>query len=71
MKELELFRDVFWKVADGTGTVPGAGSMFRRFAREAGFGNEDVKVMAGTWCYANKEDLEFWCGECTCEGYTG
>jgi ubiquinone/menaquinone biosynthesis C-methylase UbiE len=61
-EELELFNDIFFKVAKSVGGIPGAGMMYRKFAREAGFAEDKVAMTGGTWCYASKEDLEWWCG---------
>jgi ubiquinone/menaquinone biosynthesis C-methylase UbiE len=61
--ELEEFRELFWNISAKLGTVPGIGCMFRKYAREAGLKETDVKITAGTWCYCEKEELEWWCGE--------
>jgi ubiquinone/menaquinone biosynthesis C-methylase UbiE len=60
---LELFNDVFFKAAEGLNAIPGAGKMYRKFAREAGFAEQNVVITASTWCYASKEELDFWCGK--------
>jgi ubiquinone/menaquinone biosynthesis C-methylase UbiE len=62
-KELELFGEVFHKIAERIGGVPKTGAKYRKFAREAGIAESDIWIGAGTWCYATKEDLEWWCGK--------
>jgi ubiquinone/menaquinone biosynthesis C-methylase UbiE len=62
-KELEEFAELFFAISRKLGTHPGAGAMFRKFAREAGFEEKDVTVTASNWCYATQEDLDWWCGE--------
>lgn len=61
-KELELFDDIFFGIGKGLGAIPGGGVMYRKFAREAGFTESKVAMTGGTWCYASKQDLEWWCG---------
>jgi ubiquinone/menaquinone biosynthesis C-methylase UbiE len=63
VKELEQFSTLFVTIAEGVGAVPRSGAQYRRFAREAGFSEDEVTIGAGTWCFATEGDLEFWCGK--------
>ncbi|KAF2673704.1 methyltransferase-UbiE family protein [Microthyrium microscopicum] len=60
--ELVEFRELFWGISTRLGTHPGAGKMFRKFAREAGFEQSDVTVTSSNWTYADQEGLDFWAG---------
>jgi ubiquinone/menaquinone biosynthesis C-methylase UbiE len=62
-QELDRFRQIFWKISDDLGAVPGAGSMLQKFAREAGFERDQITVTASTWCFTAYGDLKWWCGE--------
>jgi ubiquinone/menaquinone biosynthesis C-methylase UbiE len=62
-QELDKFRQLFYKISDDKGAVPGAGSMLQKFAREAGFERDKITVTASTWCFTVYGDLEWWCGK--------
>jgi ubiquinone/menaquinone biosynthesis C-methylase UbiE len=63
VEELEQFARIFERITEGVGAVPRSGAKYRKFAREAGFSEDEVSIGAGTWCFATKDDLEFWCGK--------
>ncbi|KAL6885683.1 putative ubiE/COQ5 methyltransferase [Trichoderma evansii] len=60
--EIELFNELFFKIGRATGGIPGSGRMLRQIFREAEFNENHVSVGAGTWCFASRNDLDFWCG---------
>jgi ubiquinone/menaquinone biosynthesis C-methylase UbiE len=62
MEGLNRFVEIFNQISRGLGGVPRTGSMLKKFARQAGWPSNKIEVTAGTWCYANQEDLDWWCG---------
>ncbi|KAF8855487.1 ubiE/COQ5 methyltransferase [Acephala macrosclerotiorum] len=54
--------EVHMKVAGSKGSNPNSGNRIHAWAREAGVKVEDIKCTAGTWCFASKEEREYWGG---------
>jgi SAM-dependent methyltransferase len=58
--ELDLWLDVYRRVARGNGAEPDAGRRLLSWAREAGFA--EVTAGSSTWCFANPDDRAWWGG---------
>jgi ubiquinone/menaquinone biosynthesis C-methylase UbiE len=57
---LTKWKELHTKVSKARGSNPDPGSWIHVWAKQAGFKTEDVKCSAGTWCYASKEEKEYW-----------
>jgi SAM-dependent methyltransferase len=58
--ELDLWLDVYRRVARGNGAEPDAGRRLLSWTREAGFA--EVTAGSSTWCFATPADREWWGG---------
>jgi SAM-dependent methyltransferase len=58
--ELDLWLDVYRRVARGNGAEPDAGRRLLSWAREAGFA--EVTAGSSTWCFATPADRAWWGG---------
>ncbi|KAI8820989.1 S-adenosyl-L-methionine-dependent methyltransferase [Fimicolochytrium jonesii] len=54
--------DLYLRVARHNGGEPNAGRRLHAWARLAGFDPARMKLGAGTWCYATKEERDWWSG---------
>ncbi|CZR59542.1 probable ubiE/COQ5 methyltransferase [Phialocephala subalpina] len=61
-KGLAKWYEVHMKVAGSKGSNPNSGNRIHAWAREAGFKVDGIKCTAGTWCFASKEEREYWGG---------
>jgi ubiquinone/menaquinone biosynthesis C-methylase UbiE len=59
---IALWREVTGKMQRARGGNPHPGRMIHIWAREAGFGNSDIKKSAGAWCFASDEERAYWGG---------
>ena len=59
---LDEWRRVYRTVARGNGGEPNAGRMVHVWAKEAGFAKEKIKCSVNSWCYATKEEVQWWSG---------
>ena len=59
---LEHFQDVYMRVARSNGGDPTAGRKIHAWAREAGFGREQITCTASTWCFSTAEERVYWGG---------
>jgi ubiquinone/menaquinone biosynthesis C-methylase UbiE len=57
---LTQWKELHMQVSKGNGGNPDPGSWIHVWAREAGFGSEDIRCSAGTWCFSTKEEREWW-----------
>lgn len=57
---LDLWRDLYQRMARANGGEPDAGRRLPSWARQAGFG--DVTTSGSLWCYATAESREWWGG---------
>jgi ubiquinone/menaquinone biosynthesis C-methylase UbiE len=61
--DIEEFLEISDMIVEGTGGNSNIGAKHRKFAREAGFKEEDVTIKTSTWCYANERSLKSVCGK--------
>ncbi|MFF5932869.1 methyltransferase domain-containing protein [Streptomyces sp. NPDC012508] len=57
---LEVWQELYHRVARANGGEPDAGRRLFSWARQAGF--TDITTTAGTWCYATPEERAWWSG---------
>ncbi|KRV49000.1 ubiquinone biosynthesis methyltransferase UbiE [Wenjunlia vitaminophila] len=57
---MDDWRELYSRVARGSGGEPDAGRRLHDWARQAGF--TDITSSSSTWCYASPEDRSWWAG---------
>ncbi|KAF9530743.1 putative ubiE/COQ5 methyltransferase [Crepidotus variabilis] len=60
--ELESWLDRYNQVQLWTGGTPDMGRQIHALLRKAGFSKDKMTKSLGTWCFASKEDREWWAG---------
>lgn len=55
---MDVWLDLYRRVAQANGGVPDAGRRLHAWAREAGF--DDVTVTTSTWCFSTPEERAWW-----------
>ncbi|KAI5299885.1 hypothetical protein KEM55_001232 [Ascosphaera atra] len=60
LPEMDFWQQTYLKVARGNGGEPDAGRQIHSWARQAGFKRENMTMSTSNWCYASKEEVDWW-----------
>lgn len=59
---LAEWKDLHTRVSKAKGGNPDPGSWIHVWAKDAGFSTESIRCSAGSWCFASKDEREWWSG---------